>query len=224
MCAHLRAPPPRRARRLAPARALGSRRSPTSLPTPPRVHADLLRQDLALRRAHAAPRARLRRHRHRWSRRSASAPPPPPSRSPTTCCSGRCPFADADRLVKLWQNQAFRGYARMELSPRELPRLEADEHGPSRRWARYRRSATTWSARASRSGSTARRLSAELFPVLGVRPALGRVFTDPDDAATGAPARRAAERRALAGALRRRSRRAGPARSCSTTRRTWSSA
>ena len=27
------------------------------------------------------------------------------------------PFADADRLVKLWQDQSYRGYSRMELSP-----------------------------------------------------------------------------------------------------------
>ena len=39
------------------------------------------------------------------------------------------PFRDPDRLVKLWQDQSFRGYSRMELSPANYRDLVAGAHG-----------------------------------------------------------------------------------------------
>src|SRR6478609_5231022 len=38
------------------------------------------------------------------------------------------PFADPDRLVKLWQNQESRGYSRMELSPANFRDWKAAAH------------------------------------------------------------------------------------------------
>ena len=127
--------------------------------------------------------------------------PPPPSRwSPSASGATTAafsitdhvlfrplPFAEPDRLVRLWQNQAAKGYSRMELSPGELPRLEAHEpvlrgDGRLRRARlqprRRRRAGARWTAngcRSSCSGSWA------------CAPELGRVF-GPEDAAPGAPA------------------------------------
>ncbi len=51
------------------------------------------------------------------SRHSALAPPPRRSRSPITCCCGRCRSPSPIALVRLWEDHSSRGYPRMEPSP-----------------------------------------------------------------------------------------------------------
>jgi predicted permease len=95
------------------------------------------------------------------------------------------PFREPQRLVKLWQDQRARGYSRMELSP-----------GNYRDWKRLStsfESIACWrnvSLNLSGDGEPERldgsAVSAELFPLLGVQPLIGRAFTAEDDRA-GAP-------------------------------------
>ena len=95
------------------------------------------------------------------------------------------PFTEPGHLVKLWQDQSFRGYSRMELSP-----------GNYRDWQRL---STSFSGMAAYTGvsmnlvgsGAPQRLDGTtttvgLFGVLGVRAALGRVFA-PADGEDGAP-------------------------------------
>ena len=66
------------------------------------------------------------------------------------------PFPEPDRLVRLWQDQTFRGYAQMEVSPpnfRDWQRMSRSFDG---RWAPATTSRRTWSAAESLAGSTAR--------------------------------------------------------------------
>ena len=65
---------------------------------------DALRQDIALRRAHAAASAGVHRRRHRSRSRSASARTPRSSASWTPCCGGRCRTRDADGSCR-WPKQ-----------------------------------------------------------------------------------------------------------------------
>ena len=67
------------------------------------------------------------------------------------------------------------------------------------------------------------RVTGDVFPLLGARPLLGRALRAGDDG-PGRDARRRDRPRAVAAALRRRPRRCSGARSCSTARRTRSSA
>ena len=90
------------------------------------------------------------------------------------------PFKDPDRLVRLYQDQSFRGYARMELSPanfRDWQRMATtfDSMGAF----------TTVSLNLVGTGDPERlagvRVTSEVLPMLGVAPALGRLFTADDD-------------------------------------------
>jgi putative ABC transport system permease protein len=90
------------------------------------------------------------------------------------------PFKDPDRLVRLYQDQSYRGYARMELSPANF-----------RDWQRMATSFDTMGAFASVSlnlignGDPERlsgaRVTSEVLPMLGVAPALGRLIAAADD-------------------------------------------
>ena len=90
------------------------------------------------------------------------------------------PFADADRLVKVWQDESGRGYARLEPSPPNY-----------RDWKRLNRSFEVMGAYQGRSvnlvgqGAPQRlesaAVTAELLPMLGRQPLLGRVFSAADD-------------------------------------------
>ncbi len=93
------------------------------------------------------------------------------------------PFSEPDRLVKLWQRQP--GYPRMEPSPANY-----------RDWKRMSRSFESMGAFTGSSvnlvgqgdpeeleGST---VTADLLPLLGVQPALGRLFTPEEDRAGAA--------------------------------------
>ncbi len=93
------------------------------------------------------------------------------------------PFAEPDRLVRLWESPP--NYSQMELSPPNY-----------RDWKEMSRSFETMGAYTFRAANLAgegepQRLELalvtwELFPVLGVQPALGRSFTAEDDR-DGAP-------------------------------------
>jgi len=92
------------------------------------------------------------------------------------------PFPDSDRLVSLWQDQSYRGYPRLELSPANY-----------RDWIQM--STTLASAGASRGfsvnlvgGGTPERVegaavTADLLQTLGVHATLGRLFTADEDRA-----------------------------------------
>jgi predicted permease len=92
------------------------------------------------------------------------------------------PFHEPDRLVKLWQDQSFRGYSRMELSP-----------GNYRDWKEQARSFTGMSAFTGASTNLTgtsqperldgAQVTTDLFETLGVHAALGRTFVPAD--ATG---------------------------------------
>jgi putative ABC transport system permease protein len=95
------------------------------------------------------------------------------------------PFQDPDQLVKLWQDQSYRGYSRMDVSP-----------GNYRDWRQLSASfelMAPYTLKAANLVSTGTPIridgalaGADLFTVLGVRPALGRTFSPADDEA-GAP-------------------------------------
>ena len=91
------------------------------------------------------------------------------------------PFPESDRLVRLWQDQAFRGYPQMELSPSNF----VD-------WKRLATSFDGMSAYTTIVGQSGRRrrpgtadpapcVTSDLFHVLGVQAALGRTLTSVDD-------------------------------------------
>lgn len=97
------------------------------------------------------------------------------------------PFPEPHRLVRLWQDQTFRGYPRMELSPSNFldwKRLAQSFTG----MAAY----TTWSVNLVGEGAPERlegaMVSADLFSVLQVQAALGRTLTGVDDLAATARA------------------------------------
>jgi putative ABC transport system permease protein len=90
------------------------------------------------------------------------------------------PFKEPHRLIKLWQDQTATGYSRLELSPANY-----------RDWKRLSTSfeaMACWhslSANLSGDGDPERfegySFSADLLPVLGVQPLIGRGFTPEDD-------------------------------------------
>jgi putative ABC transport system permease protein len=95
------------------------------------------------------------------------------------------PFREPQRLVKLWQNQAARGYSRMELSPsnyRDWKRMSTSFEGMAV-WANVSLNLSGEGEPERLDGSA---VSPELLPLLGVHPLVGRGFTAEDDRA-GAP-------------------------------------
>ena len=90
------------------------------------------------------------------------------------------PFARPDQLAKLYQDQSFRGYSRLETSPPNF--LD---------WKQQSRSFeglgayTSWSSNVLGSGDPVRLdgalVTGSVFGVLGVPPALGRTLTGIDD-------------------------------------------
>jgi predicted permease len=93
------------------------------------------------------------------------------------------PFADADRLVKLWQNQAYRGNPRLEVSPPNF--LD---------WQRMATTVEAMSAYTTRSVNLSGDVepvrldgvmaTPEFFGTLGAQAAIGRVFVPGDAAET----------------------------------------
>ena len=191
------------------------------------VNAAAVHWDLAARRtsrytARTLGRAPgLRPHRHPGRSRSASAPTPPRSRSRISSCSGRCRFPTPTGSSRSGSESP--GYAQMELSPPNYPRLEAASTRRSSGWAPTSAIGATWSARASPSALEGAAVTAELLPMLGVQPALGRIFTAADDR-DGAPRTVILSHGLWQAALRRRRRASSAGSRCSTARPTWSSA
>lgn len=95
------------------------------------------------------------------------------------------PFANPDRLVKFWEDHPTQGSSRVELSPPNY-----------RDWKRMSRSFTAFAAYRGLTGNLLGKgdpqytegasLTAEMLPMLGVQPLLGRIFT-PEDDRDGAP-------------------------------------
>jgi putative ABC transport system permease protein len=90
------------------------------------------------------------------------------------------PFSRPDRLVKLYQDQSFRGYSRLELSPPNF----LDWQRESRSFigmAAY----SPWSSNLLGAGDPVRldgaTVTSSVFSVLGVAPSLGRPLTTIDD-------------------------------------------
>jgi putative ABC transport system permease protein len=93
------------------------------------------------------------------------------------------PYPDAHRLVKLWEQQL--DYSRIELSPgnyRDWRRMSASFEAMAAYWEISRN--LVGRGEPERVESAA--VSADLLPLLGVRPLVGRLFTAEDDA-EGAP-------------------------------------
>ncbi|HYI85057.1 MAG TPA: ABC transporter permease [Acetobacteraceae bacterium] len=95
------------------------------------------------------------------------------------------PFKDPDRLVGLWQQESFRGGGRSELSPanyRDWKSASRSFQSVGALW--------TISKNLSGAGDPARldgsAVTAEVLPMLGVQPAVGRLFTAAEDR-DGAP-------------------------------------
>ena len=95
------------------------------------------------------------------------------------------PFAEPDRLVRLWQNDRAQGYGRTELSPanyRDWKRMSRSFSGMGALFA--------WSLNLGGDGQPERvnhaGVTHDVLPLLGVAPVLGRVF-GPDDDRPGAP-------------------------------------
>lgn len=95
------------------------------------------------------------------------------------------PFEDPDRLVRLYQDQSFRGYSRMELSP--------PNYVDWKRMATVFQSMgafTNFSVNLVGEGEPQRlvlcRATHEVLPILGVEPLLGRSFTAEEDGASAA--------------------------------------
>lgn len=90
------------------------------------------------------------------------------------------PFPQSDRLVKMYQDQSFRGYSRMEMSPPNFVDYRRDSQS-FEGMAAY----SPMSATITGSGEPVRVEGADvtgaLFSVLGVQPVLGRTLTEIDD-------------------------------------------
>jgi putative ABC transport system permease protein len=90
------------------------------------------------------------------------------------------PFPRSNRLVKIYQDQSFRGYSRMELSPPNFLDYQRDSRSFDG-MAAY----TLLSSNLLGTGEPARvdgaNVTGGMFAVLGVPPAMGRTLTSADD-------------------------------------------
>ncbi len=93
------------------------------------------------------------------------------------------PFADADRLVKVWERRP--GFPRMELSPANYRDWKALARSYEA-FAAYRGLSVNLVAAARPLRIEGAVFTADLLPALGVRPMIGRTFTEADDR-EGAP-------------------------------------
>ena len=92
------------------------------------------------------------------------------------------PFADADRLVNIWEVDRNQGYGRLEPSPsnyRDWKRMSRSFE----RMAAYYTVSTNLLGRGEPARLDGVAVSADLLPMVGARPALGRLFTPAEDAA-----------------------------------------
>lgn len=95
------------------------------------------------------------------------------------------PFPDADRLVKLWEDDTYHGYTATDPSPanyRDWKRMSASFEA----MGAYTERSVNLVGKGDPERLNAALVTADLFPLLGVRPALGRIFGPADDR-EGAP-------------------------------------
>ena len=90
------------------------------------------------------------------------------------------PFADADRLVKLWQDQSYRGYSRMELSPGNYEDWRRQSHAFAS-MAAFTSNSVNVMTSAGPLRLDAAFVTPGLFETLGVSAALGRTFISADE-------------------------------------------
>jgi predicted permease len=95
----------------------------------------------------------------------------------------RLPFADSERLVKLWENKP--GYAQMELSPPNYRDWKAMSTS-FEAMAAYRGLSVNLVGQGQPERLDGAAVTADLLPMLGVKPVLGRLFSSEDDR-EGAP-------------------------------------
>jgi predicted permease len=96
------------------------------------------------------------------------------------------PFADPDRLVKIWEDHAARGYSRVEPSPanyRDWKRMATSFAG----MAAYSNVSLNLGGTGNPQRIEGAATTSELFPLLGAQPVMGRLFTADDDRAEGPP-------------------------------------
>jgi predicted permease len=100
------------------------------------------------------------------------------------------PFADADRIMRLWQTppqSLFAGESTFPLSPANFIDWEAQTTS-FERMAIYRGARLTLTGQGQPAAVVALRGSADFLPILGLAPVRGRGFTREDDRAGGPPA------------------------------------
>jgi predicted permease len=88
------------------------------------------------------------------------------------------PFADADRLVKLWERVP--SYGRLELSPPNYRDWKQMNHS-FERMAAFTAVSRNLAGQGDPERIEGENVTAGLFPMLGVQPVLGRLFTASDD-------------------------------------------
>ena len=87
------------------------------------------------------------------------------------------PFTDPDRLVKLWERPP--GYGRFELSPPNYRDYKAESHSFAAMGA-FHSTSVNLVGMGEPERLTGTALTGEVLPMLGVKPLIGRAFTDAD--------------------------------------------
>ena len=124
----------------------------------------------------------------RW--RSASAPTARSSASPARCCCGRCPYADPERLVILWNRSPGLGITEDWFSTAQYFDVKTGT-------ASFEQVAIAIGANLNLTGDGGEpervgtiRVSSNLLPMLGAQPLMGRLLVAGDDRGRGAGRRR----------------------------------
>ncbi len=95
------------------------------------------------------------------------------------------PYADADRLVNVWEVERNQGYGRFEPSPANYRDWRRMSHSFDA-MAAYHIVTANLLGRGEPTRLDGIAVSADLFPMIGARPAIGRLFTSAEDAAGAA--------------------------------------
>ena len=90
------------------------------------------------------------------------------------------PFHEPDRLVRLWQDQSYRGYPRLEIAPGNYHDWER-MNVTLERLAAFRGLSVNLVGAGLPQRIDGASVTADLFPTLGVQAAIGRVFSGDDD-------------------------------------------
>ena len=90
------------------------------------------------------------------------------------------PFPDADRLVKVWQDQTARGYGRMEFSAGNYRDVKTGARSFESIGAYTEPVTATLTGQGDPALLSGAAMTSDLFGVLGLSPSLGRVFTATD--------------------------------------------